>query len=206
MKILRDARGYSLIDLSVGLVLLGIVLLSIYALYRPTFRLSRDSGDRLAAQQDVRLAVDRIGALLRESTTAFGRMRVYSVNDGCTGAYEGCIGFVSARDGECKGSFHIAAGAADWRATVYVWRDTAANELRLRCDPGTTFPPATWPGPALEPYAVIARNVAASAFAVEPAGGAERASVAVALTEQTKDPQGSATRFFTRTVFVPQNR
>jgi hypothetical protein len=206
MKILRDARGYSLIDLSVGLVLLGIVLLSIYALYRPTFRLSRSIGERLSAQQDIRLAIDRIGSIVRESTTAFGRMRVYSTNDGCAGAVDGCIGFVTARDGDCNGVFHLVAGTPDWQATIYLWRDTATKELRLRCDPDSTFPAPTWPGPALAPYTVIARRVVASSFAMEPAGSSDPTSIAVAVTEQIAGPQGPEDTLLVRTVFIPRNR
>lgn len=208
MKRVLGAEGYSLIDMTVGLVLLGIVLLSIYALYRPTFALSRNIGQRLAAQQDVRLAIDRVARSMHETTLAYGRMRVYSAAAGCTGAYEGCIGFVTARDGDCTGSFQLVAGAPNWQATVYVWRDTAANELRLHCEPGTTFPVTTWPPPDLWPYAVIGTRVVAASFTLEPLGSPTPTSVAMAVAEQIPGPPRSTlqTRFFNRTVFVPQNR
>lgn len=207
MRRLSAAEGYSLIDVTVGLVLLGIVLLSIYALYRPTFALSRNIGERLAAQQDVRLALDRMAPALHETTAAFGRMRVYSAEAGCTGTYEGCIGFVTARDAACTGSFHLVAGAPDWQATLYIWRDTASNELRLRCDPSTTFPAAIWPPSALEPYRVIGTRVAVASFTLEPPGSPTPTSVAMALEEQVTGPSRSKpqTKVFNRTVFVPQN-
>jgi type II secretory pathway component PulJ len=144
----REA-GFLLVDLIVGLGLLGFVLLAIYHLYGSTFVLSRDINNRLAAQQDVRLALDRVARALRETTHAFGRLRVYPAEAGCSGAYEGCLGFVTARDANCTGTFQLINGAPNWQATMYLWRDTASNELRLRCDPGTTFPVVTWPPPTL---------------------------------------------------------
>lgn len=200
--------GYSLIDLTVGLVLLGIVLLSIYALYKPTFALSRNIGQRLAAQQDVRLAIDRVARALHETTMAFGRIRVYSAEAGCTGAYEACIGFVTARDAGCTGSFQLVAGAPNWQATLYVWRDTAANELRLYCDPSTTFPATTWPPPTLEPHTVIGTRVVAASYALEPLGSPAPTAVAMSVEEQIPGPPRSRlqTVFFSRTIFVPQNR
>jgi type II secretory pathway pseudopilin PulG len=208
MRRLFGNEGYSLIDMTVGLVLLGIVLLSIYALYRPTFALSRNIGERLAAQQDVRLAIDRVARALHETTMAFGRIRVYSAKAGCTGAYEGCLGFVTARDAECAGSFQLVGGASNWQATIYVWRDTAANELRLHCDPSTTFPVTTWPPPTLAPYTVIGTRVVAASFTLEPLGNPAPTSVAMAVEEQVPGPPRSRlqTTFFNRTVFVPQNR
>src|SRR3989441_10545496 len=111
MRRRSTSAGYSLIDITVALMLLGIVFLSIYALYRPTFVLSRDIGGRLAAQQDIRLALDRLARALHETTMAFGRMRVYSPEAGCAAPYEGCIGFVTARDAGCAGSFQLVGGA-----------------------------------------------------------------------------------------------
>lgn len=207
MRRLRANQGFSLIDMTVGLVLLGIVFLSIYALYRPTFALARTIGERLAAQQDVRLAIDRLARAVHETTMAFGRMRVYPPKDGCTGAYEGCIGFVTARDAGCTGSFHLVGGAPDWQATVYVWRDTASNELRLRCDSTTTAPLTTWPPPTLEPYTVIGTRVVAASFTLETPGSPTPTSVAITIEERIPGLPWSRlqTTFFNRTVFAPQN-
>src|SRR2546425_5889121 len=127
MRRLCADQGFSLVEVTVGLVLFGIVLLPIYALYGQTFTFSRNIGERAAAQQDVRLAIDRLARALHETTAAFGRMRVYPAGVGCTGAYEGCIGLVTGRDAECAGSFQLVAGAPNWQATLYVWRDTASN-------------------------------------------------------------------------------
>ena len=201
-------RGYSLIDVTVGLVLLGIVLLSIYALYRPMFASSRTIGERLAAQQDIRLAIDRVARALHETSVAVGRMKVYSAGAGCTGAYDSCIGFVTARDAECAGSFQLAAGAPNWQATLYVWRDTASNELRLRCDSSTTFPVGAWPPSPLEPYTVIGTRVVAASFALEPPESPTPTSVAMVLEEQIPGALRSQlqTSLFNQTVFLPQNR
>ncbi len=207
MRRLSADQGFSLIDVTVGLVLLGIVLLSIYSLYRPTFAFSRTIGDRLKAQQDVRLAIDRVARALHETTVALGRIRIYSAGAGCVGAYEGCIGFVTGRDAECAGSFQLVAGAPNWQATLYVWRDTASNELRLRCDSSTTFPVSTWPPPTLQPYTIIGTRVVAASFALEPPESPSPTLVAMALEEQIPGPLRSRlqTTFFSQIVFLPQN-
>ncbi len=207
MKNLSGAQGYSLIDLTVGLLLLGIVLLSVYALYRPTFTLSRDLGEQLAAQQDVRLATDRVARAIQESTTGFGRLMIYPAQDGCARVYEGCIGFVTARADTCAGTFHLVGGAPDWQATIYVWRDVVSNELRLRCDTTTTFPAETWPPPALEPFTVIGTRVIAASFALEPPDSPTPTSVAIKLEERVSHlPRGRGSKtLVNRTVIVPRN-
>ena len=207
MRRLCGDQGFSLIDVTVGLVLFGIVLLSIYALYRPTFAFSRTVGERLAAQQDVRLAIDRIGHAVHETTAALGRMRVYPTEAGCAGEYEGCIGFVTARDAECTGSFQLVGGAPNWQATLYAWRDTNSNELRLRCDSSTTFPVSTWPPPTLEPYRVIGTRVVSASFTLEPSGSPTPTWIAMTLEERIPGPRRSRlqTTFFSRIVFLPQN-
>jgi hypothetical protein len=201
-------RGYILMDIIVGFVLFGLVLLIIYQLYISTFLVYQNVNDRLAVQQGVRLALDRIAAALHETTLAFGRVRVYAARDGCTDAYEGCIGFVTAREGQCTGIFQLVNGAPDWRAVIYVWRDTASHELRLRCEEGVTFPVETWP-PRPGPYAVIGTHVAAAAFTLQPGGDPTPTSVTVALEEEAPTASGvasgSAVHAFSQTVFMPQN-
>lgn len=206
MTRLRSERGYSIVDVVVGLVLLALVMLPIYGLYRSTFTLARSIHDGLEAQQDVRLGLDRVSRALHETTTAFGRARVYAPEAGCSGSFEGCIGFVTAREA-CTGSFRLIGGAPDWQATIYVWRDTLANELRLRCDAASTFPVEAWP-PSLEPNTVIGTRVVAASFALQPAHGPAPASIAVALREQASARPTSRYRSssFNRTVFLPRNR
>lgn len=205
---LRTERGYSIVDVLVGPVLLALVVLSIYQLYIPTFRLSQNVHEGLEAQQGVRLAIDRVARALHETSTAFGRMRLYAAESGCSGAYEGCIGFVTARDA-CVGAFRLVGGAPDWQATVYVWRDTSSNELRLRCDASSAFPARAWP-PALEPYTVIGTKVVAASFTLQPAESQIPTAIAMALQEQASTSSRPASRYhtssFNRTVFLPQNR
>ena len=204
----RAERGYSIVDVLVGLVLLALVILSIYRLYIPTFTLSQNVHEGLEAQQGVRLAIDRMARALHETSTAFGRVRLYAAESGCRGAYEGCIGFVTARDAQCTGAFRLVGGAPDWQATIYVWRDRASNELRLRCDTNSAFPVAIWP-PALEPYTIIGTHVVAASFAFEPAENPVPTAIAVALQEQVSTssrPASYHTSSFNRTVFLPQNR
>jgi hypothetical protein len=208
MERLRTEQGSTIVDVLVGLVLLALVILSIYQLYIPTFTLSQNIHDRLQTQQDVRLGIDRVARALHETTIAFGRMKLYGAESGCTGAYEGCIGFVTARDTQCTGSFRLVGGAPDWQATIYVWRDASSNELRLRCDASSTFPVMGWP-PTLEPYKVIGTNVMAASFTLQPAVSPVPTAIAMVLQEQASTSRSTSryqTRSFNRTVFLPQNR
>jgi len=199
--------GYLLVDLIMGLALFGFVLLSIYHVYGPTFALYQGINSRLSAQQDVRLALDRVARALHETSTAYGRLRVYPAEAGCAGPYEGCIGFVTARDSNCAGTFQLMNGRPNWQSTLYLWRDVASSELRLRCDPGTTFPAVTWPPPAVEPYVVVGTHVAAATITAQPEVTPHPTSIAIVLQEQVPASSRRApTNFFNETIFLPQNR
>ena len=208
MRPRRTERGFSIVDVVVSLALLGLLTLAIFQLYMPTFTLSQNLHEGLAAQQDVRLGIDRVARALHETSTAVGRVRLYEAGSGCTGTYEGCIAFVTARE-ECTGSFRLVGGAPDWQATIYVWRDTSSDELRLRCDTSSAFPVGTWP-PALEPHTVIGTRVVAATFTLQPAEGLAPATIAMALQEQASTSSGRTSRYrtstFNRTVFLPLNR
>ena len=207
MRHLSEEGGYLLVDVIVGLALFGLVLLSIYQLYVPTFVLYRNINDQLSAQQDARLVLDRVARALRETTSAYGRLRVYPGESGCTGAHEGCIGFVTARDGNCTGTFQLIDGAPNWQATLYLWRDTRSQELRLSCDPSTTFPAGNWPPPALEPYVVIGTHLAGVSVVLQPEGSPRPAAIGIALQEQTPTSlHRSPTMVLNETVFLPKNR
>jgi hypothetical protein len=204
-----ERQGYGILDVLVGLALLALIIVSIYRLYLPTFALSQRIHDGLQAQQDVRLAVDRVARALHETTTAVGRLRVYPPESGCRGSYDACVAFVTPRDDGCTGSFHLIGGAADWQATIYVWRDAASHELRLHCDATSVFPAPDWPPPVLEPHDVVARNVAAASFTVRTTDGGVPTAIAVALEEQPRTADqvsGYQTAWFNQTVFFPQNR
>ncbi len=206
MRPQRADAGYAIVDVVMGLVLFGLVVVAIYQIFIPAFALSHHINGRLAAQQDVRLAVDRVARQLHETTLDVGRLRVYSVDAGCVGAYQGCIGFATAHSA-CSGPFTLLNGAPDWQATIYIWRDTATNELRTRCNPATAFPATRWP-PILAPYAVIGRQVVAASFTLLPEGSPQPTAIAMALEEQiaTGSRQGLQNTFFNQTVFVPENR
>ncbi len=197
--------GYSLVDVIMGLALFSIVLLPIYRVYGLTFALDQHIYEQLAVQQDVRLALDRVARALHETSTAYGRLRVYPPEEGCAGIYEGCLGFVTARDGDCAGTFHVIDGRADWQATLYLWRDTAASELRLRCDTGTALPATRWPPRTLEGFRVIARHVVAISVTLQPTSSSHPASIAIALQEQAPARRGPST-VSNETMFLPQNR
>jgi len=206
MRRLSYEAGYLLVDVIVGLGLFGFVLLSIYHVYGPTFALYQHINERLAAQQDVRLALDRLARALHETSTAYGRLRVYSPEAGCTEAYEGCIGFVTARETNCSGNFQMIDGRADWQATLYLWRDTSANELRLWCDTTTTFPVTRWPPRMLEAFNVIGRHVVAASVTLQPADSPRPVAVAISLQEQAPGSLRGPVNLFNETIFLPQNR
>ncbi len=181
-----------------GLVLFSLVIMTLYQVFIPTLALSSNTTERLERQQDVRLAIDRLARELHETTLA--RLTVYSA--GCAGAYEGCIGYVTARR-SCLGAFLLVSGFPDWQATVYVWRDTGSNELRRRCDTTTTFPSGTWP-PTLAPFTVVARQIDQASFALLATG--VQINVREQATTASRSSRRYQTEFLNRTVFVPQNR
>jgi hypothetical protein len=202
-KHIGQEHGYALVDAVTGFVLFALSVVSIYQVFIPTFALWRNSDERIVRQQDVRLVIDRLARDLHETTASSDRLQVYTAAEGCTGAYEGCIGFVTARDNTCAGVFQLApSGDPNWQATIYVWRDTASNELRRRCQEGTILPVGTWP-PTLTPYTVIGRRVIQASFALESGG------IAISVREQASTASRPTyryqTSFFTRTIFVPQN-
>lgn len=196
----RWEQGYSSVDVIMGIVLLSLVILTVYRVFIPAFALSRNTDERLARQQDVRLAIDRLARELHETTLSQSRLVVYSA--GCTGAYQGCIGYATARTG-CTGSFQLINGSPNWQAVIYVWRDTATNELRRRCDTAMTFPALSWP-PSLTPHDVVATEVIQAGFALVSGG------VEIRLRERAPISSRSSyryqTEFVNQTVFVPQNR
>ncbi len=192
-------QGYSSVDVVMGLVLFSLVILTVYQVFIPTLALSSNTTERLERQQDVRLAIDRLSRELHETTLA--RLIIYSA--GCTGAYEGCIGYVTART-SCSGAFQLGAeGFPNWQATVYVWRDTGSNELRRRCDATTTFLSSTWP-PTLTPFTVVARQIDQAAFTLLATG--VQISVRERAVTASRSSRRYQTEFLNQTVFVPQNR
>ncbi len=202
----RLQRGFVIVDVLVGLALFGLVILSIYQVFVMALVLAQRTDDRLVVQQDARLALDRMARVLHETTLAPDRLRVYPAEAGCTRQYDGCIGFVTARDANCGGPFQLINGGPNWRATIYLWRDTASNELRSRCDPSTTFPAVEWPPPALTPHSVIGTRVVGASFTLQPTGNAGPSSVAVTLHERVP---GASPRLqgdvYIQTVIVPEN-
>jgi len=215
-RFLADDRGYSAADAVTGLVLLALTIVSLYQVMIPSFALWRNSDERIARQQDVRLAIDRIARGLHEATLEFGRMRVYN----CTGAgaNENCsaIGFVTTRDNNCAGQFQYVPGTGmpEWRAVVYVWRDAATSELRWYCDTLSTQPDPTLPA-GLGPYTVIGTRLTLASFtlcnpcAPTPVGSVNPIAVAVAFQEQaataSRPTYRYQTNFYNQTIFLPMN-
>ncbi|MDR7518763.1 MAG: hypothetical protein QN123_04225 [Armatimonadota bacterium] len=196
----RAESGRTSVDLVMGVVLFSLMVVSLYQVFIPTLVLSRNTTERLDRQQDVRLAIDRLARELQETTMTPPRLLTYA----CSGPYQGCIGYVTARV-NCTGQFQMTAeGYPNWQATVYVWRDTASNELRRRCDASTAFPVSAWPPATLTPFTVVARDVAEARFTRLAAG------VEVFLRERAPGALRSGRRYQTdfvnQTVFVPQNR
>ncbi len=204
----RNQAGYTAVDVVTGLTLFALTLVSLYQVLLPTFALWRNSDDRIARQQDVRLAIDRLARDLHETTMAFGRLKVYTAGEGCTGAYEACIGFATARDTGCGGTFQLtASGDPNWQAIVYVWRDVPSRELRRRCDTSVQMPATTWP-PALTPHEVIGRRVILTTFTPLPAGPNPR-GIEMVIREvgdtAARPTYRYQTNFYNQTLYLPQN-
>ncbi|MGQ0549618.1 MAG: PilW family protein [Armatimonadota bacterium] len=198
--------GHTLVEVMAGVVIMGLAILTLYQVFIPTLALSHSTTVRLERQQDVRLAIDRMTRDLHE--TAATRVVVYGAGNGCAEAYEGCIGFVTPRQ-DCSGAFQLAGGFPSWQATIYMWRDVASNELRLRCDTTTTVPVSVWP-PVLTPHSVIGTRVIQAAFTLQPAGSPSPTSIAVMLREQSemasRPSRRYQTEFVNQTILLPQNR
>lgn len=190
----RGSRGYALADLVVGMAVFALVLAGVYQVFIPVLRFAASVNERLAVQQDVRLAVDRMARDLRESAMSTGRLEVYP-----GGA---AIGLVTAR-ASCSGDFSVdpSTGEPRWQAVIYLFLDQASGEVRRYCDPTTTFTAAS-PVTA-GPFEVLARNVQVLAFAItrDPATGNE---IGVTVTLHERTPRGDADRYI-RTEFVPRN-
>lgn len=199
----RPEQGYSIVDLMVAITLLSLIFIVVYQVFIPAFALSRNTEERLNRQQDVRLALDRLARDMHETSAAQGRLQVYTPGVGCTGSYEGCIGFATARVG-CTGRFILIGGSPNWQATIYVWRDVAANELRWRCDTATTFPASAWPPPTLAPHTIIGREIVAASI-TSVANGVQINLRERAVTATTSSRRYQ-TEFHNQTVFVPLNR
>jgi hypothetical protein len=195
----RWEEGHSALDVVVGLVLFSLVVLTLYQVFIPTIALSSNTTERLERQQDVRLAVDRLARELHETTLA--RLTIYTT--GCAGAYEGCIGYATART-TCVGAFQLTDGFPNWQAAIYVWRDAGSNELRRWCDPTTTIPSGAWPPGALTPYTVVARQIDQASFTLTATG--LQMSVRERAATASRSSRRYQTEFLNRTVFVPQNR
>ena len=210
-----DTRGYTVADAVTGLVLLALTIVSLYQVMIPSFALWRNSDERIARQQDVRLAIDRMARALHESNAAFGFLRAYncagpSQNENCS-----AIGFVTARDNNCSGLFQYVpgTGSPNWQAAIYVWWDTASGELRQHCAVGTT------PGPTLPagllPFTVIGRQLSRVSFTLcnpcsPPLASTNPVAVALAFEERattaSRPTYRYQTKFYNQTVFLPMNR
>jgi hypothetical protein len=178
-----------MIDLVASMAIFALVTAGVYQVFIPFLKMARSTSERLAVQQDARLAMDRIARDLRESTVAVGRFRVYG---GGT-----AIGLVSARP-SCTGAFTIDAtsGRPLWQAMIYIVRDAASEEIRAYCDTVSTFASAA---PVTSgAFRVLANDVEALTFTQS----LTLDSVTIELHERT--PRGDADRYI-RTEFVPQN-
>lgn len=190
----KGRGGYALADLVVGMAVFALVLAGVYQVFVPVLKFAASAGERVAVQQDIRLAVDRMARDLRESAMSTGRLRVYATGE--------AIGLVTAR-ANCSGEFRVdpSTGEPRWQAVIYLVLDRASGEVRRYCDPTATFTAAA--PAAAGPYEVLARNVQALVFAIsrDPATGNE---IGVTVTLHERTPRGDTDRHI-RTEFVPQN-
>lgn len=177
-----------MVDLVVSMAVFALVTAGVFQVFVPFLKMARSTNERLAVQQDVRLAMDRMARDLRETTVP--GLVVYP---GGT-----AIGLKSARP-NCNGAFTVGAvsGSPLWQASIYIVRDAASQEVRAYCDTTSTFPAAVAPV-TTGPFRVLADNVQALSFTQSPSLD----SVTIELHERT--PRGDADRYI-RTEFVPQN-
>ncbi len=190
----NGSRGYALLDLVVGMAVFALVTAGVYQVFIPVLKFAHSTTERLAVQQDVRLAMDRMARDLHESSMA-RRIRTYPDGGGPA------IGMVTARAG-CSGSFAIdqPSGRPYWQGIIYIVFDAASGEVRRYCDASTTIPGAAPVTPS--PYTVLARNVRSLTFTLINRNADTRPdAVTIDLEEQT--PRGDARRYI-RTEFVPQ--
>lgn len=206
-------RGYSAADAVTGLVLLTLTIVSLYQVMIPSFALWRNSDERIARQQDVRLALDRLARSLHESSVAFGFLRGYncsgpSQNENCT-----AIGFVTARE-NCTGQFrYTGAGTPNWQAAVYIWWDATSGELRQYCAVGSNPAPTLPLG--LSPFTIVGQQLSQVSFTLcNPCSPVTPSTSPVALAVALEERATTATRptyryqtnFFNQTIFLPVNR
>jgi prepilin-type N-terminal cleavage/methylation domain-containing protein len=88
--LLTDERGFTMIELLVTMVLMGIVMAGIVNMFVSGTRAGADANSRLTSQQNVRLAVGRLEFEGRCATTASivssGAGVAFSIPDWCTHA------------------------------------------------------------------------------------------------------------------------
>lgn len=178
-----------MVDLMASMAIFALVTAGIYQVFIPFLKMARSTNERLAVQQDTRLAMDRMARDLRETNVA--RLRVYG---GGT-----ALGFATTRPG-CTGAFTVdgPSGKPFWQAVVYIVRDAPSGEVRAHCDATSPLFPAS-AGPVTSgPFRVLADNVQLLSFVQSSSFD----SVSIELHERT--PRGDTDRYI-RTEFVPQN-
>lgn len=211
----NDEEGYTSVDAITGLVLLALTIVSLYQVMIPSFALWRNSDERVARQQDVRLAIERVSRALHEATLEFGRIRAYTAGGNlCT---ENCpaIGFVTART-SCTGEFQYVpnTGLPAWQGVIYVWRDAGTRQLRWYCATATTMPATALPV-GLAPFTVIGSELSLVSFTLcnpcspTPVGSVNPVAVAVAFREEaataSRPTYRYQTSFYNQTIFLPMN-
>jgi hypothetical protein len=209
---LKREHGSSMFDVLVAISLFALIIGALWRGFIPTMTFSTIMHFRLGAQQDVRLALDRVARQIHESSLI--RLQTYvatcpaggcpsETGPGCP-VDNGCVAFSSARPA-CVGSFQLLNAKPNWQAVVYLWWDRPTQTVRMYCDVTTTLPPGTWPDTsAWTTYQTIGRQITATSFVIQRDASLKPQSVQISYTEQIPGKQYERS-FSNETGYLPQN-
>lgn len=179
-------RGFSLIELLVGLVVAALVALAIFGLFRAGLALDQRRAQTVAAG-DAAIALEVIVRTLRESSRDPGSVRLFP-----EGQSNGSYDAIAVRSGRTADGFSLGEEGqpawAGWAAFTY---DARLWAVRLVMSPGVDEVPA----PPWEGGRVVARQV--RSFTVRREG--DRLAVTLVF-------EGRGTTLTLQTTVWPRNR
>lgn len=211
MPLTRE-HGSTLLDVLVAASIFTLIIGSVWRGFIPALTVSTVMHSRLAAQQDVRLALDRVARQIHE--TSLIRLQTYVTScpsSGCpseTGpgcpVDNGCVAFSSARPA-CVGSFQLLNAKPNWQAAVYLWWDRSSQTVRMFCDATATLPAGTWPDTSSWfTYQTVGSQITAARFILQRDASFKPVSLQVSYTEQIPGSRYQRS-FSNETGYLPQN-
>lgn len=156
----RSERGFTIMELLVGLTMGGLVGSLLFAVWTFTISFARRGGVEVEAQQFGRIAVATLARELREAKTGPEAIAVWSTEED---APVDAIGFVSARESAGSPFGADDGGNPLWRSAVYYVHDRVGGILRRQQRP--------WEGqltiPPPQEGRVVARGVRSIQFTLQ---------------------------------------